>query len=422
MPRGRRGREAGANRQEEELGEESSDDAEVREDALGKEEKDKDPESKLHAALEQLSEKRASTKLAGLEALLAGLANAYSLSFLEKRSETVTEALLQIVRKGEPEAIVKSIRALCLVALTLGDEGIGAAGVFMSAWKVLDALMKDASKPVGTRTAAIEALAVLCFVGANEPEDEEKCAVAFEEIYRGLSRLETQTDGITEMVAEALEAHGFLLTAQPLRVLGGAAMDKYIKTWTALLAHQSLEVRSMAGENLALICAARFKRAEAQETELTEEDMPWLAATIVTVEELVKDSNRRTAKATRKKQRALFREILSTLVEKAEPTEEMKVGKDKLKFKGWTKVKQLGMFRATLGSGLLAHMAHNVVLRDLFADELRVSAAEIEEVNSTTEKPKKTAAFYAEAHKLQFQAKAKGRSNKAALQAGPVDD
>lgn len=416
MPRGRKAR------QEEELGDDGSDDADAKEGGLSKE-KDKDPESKLHAALEQLSEKRASTKLLGLKTLLQGLSNVYSLDFLERQSETVTEALLQIVRKGEPEAVAKSLRVLCLVAVTLGDEGIGAAGVFTNTWKVIEAMLRDPSKTVHTRTAAIETLGMLCFLGSREPEDEEKCVVAFEELYRGLGRLETQSEATAELIAEALEAHGFLLSAQPLRVLCSAAIDKYIKTWTALLEHQALDVRSMAAENLALVCGARFKRAEESETEVTEEELPWRAAAIVKMEELVKDSNRRTARATRKKQRALFREILSTLVEKAEPTEEMKVGKHRLKFKGWPKVKQLAVFRDVLGSGLPAHLAQNGVLRDVFAEELRIAMAEIEDLGAaTTDKPKKSAAFYAEAHKLQFQAKAKGRSNKHALQQGPVDD
>jgi len=343
--------------------------------------------------------------------------------FLERQSETVCEALLAIVRKGEPDAVVKAIRALCVVALTLGEEGIGASGVFMNTWKVLDGIMKDASKPTAMRLAAIEAIALLCFIGAREPEDEAKCEISFEEIYRGLGRHVDKPDGaVVDLVAETLEAHGFLLSALPVRALAGPKMDKFCQNWTVLLDHPALEVRAMAGENLALICSARFKRAEDEDVPVTEETLPWLPATIVKIEELVKDSNRRTAKATRKKQRSLFREILSTLVEKAEPSEDMKVGKHKLKFTGWAKIKQLGALRSALGGGVLVHVAQNPVLRDLFAEEVRISLAGPEEENLTSETPKKPSAFYAEAHKLQFQAKAKGRANKQAQQQGPVDD
>lgn len=371
-----------------------------------------DVEAKLYIALEQLSEKRMSTRFEGLDALLKGLTETDGLAFLERHGEGLTETILKIIRKGDSELVVRAMKVLCLAATTLGEDGIGAARIFSSCWKTLEAFVKDATKPSWARAVAIETLGLLCFVGAQEPEEEQQVIETFEDIYR----LSTMED-CDELVAQALESHGFLLSGRALRVLCGPTMAKYTKTWMNFLDHESLSIRAMAGENLALICGAHCKKARDQGDQLNaEEVMPWISSAIEKMKEFVKDSNHKVSRETRKKQRSLFREMLSTLLEGEQPSEQIKVGKNKLVFVGWAKVKQLGMFRSILGSGLPGHLRRDVIFRELFADELLAAAIEINETEAAVERLKKPAAVYAEAHKFQSQARSKGRATKEALQ------
>lgn len=316
---------------------------------------------KLKDALEQLSDKRGATRLAGVTTLseVFSLNFQASFDFIAKQPDTITATLLAAAKKGDAAA-APAVRALSLAAVVLGDEG--SSRILVESSPTLAVLAKDTSKNEDTRVAAVATAGLLCFLGSGEGAEEATwLGILTDLIDAG------RKDDDASLTAEALDSFGLIASGMSSTRLCSAAFARHLSSWSLLLAHPSLDVRSSAGENLALVFAALLARAAEGGEPLSEEQSTILEHTAQAMEEQVTDTSHRKAKATKKKQRALFREILGTIKDSETVEETIKVGKAKLLFSGWPKLKQLNGLRSVLGSGLLTHLAENPLLMGLFA-------------------------------------------------------
>ncbi|CAG8516110.1 2819_t:CDS:2 [Racocetra persica] len=99
------------------------------------------------------------------------------------------------------------------------------------------------------------------------------------------------------------------------------------------------------------------------EDEVDYDDMEHL---IQLLNALATDSNRHRAKAERKVQRSVFRDVLKTVECGDRVQERLKIKKQTIYFSSWAKILQLNAFREILSEGLHVHFQENELLQAIF--------------------------------------------------------
>ncbi|KAI8380026.1 interferon-related developmental regulator-domain-containing protein [Blakeslea trispora] len=140
-----------------------------------------------------------------------------------------------------------------------------------------------------------------------------------------------------------------------------------------LLESRSKDVRVAAGENVALMyeCSHATKaKGQIDETEEEEqEDMSEyeeLDDLIDILQRLASDSSRHVNKQDRKEQKSAFRDILKSVQTGHRPRERIKLGGQRLIFRGWAQIIELHAFRSILGAGLANHFESNGLVQGVF--------------------------------------------------------
>ncbi len=194
------------------------------------------------AAVEMLREKRAATRVAGLERLQELMTARLQDEECAFRSDTVAALALGCARRGAADEAAAALRVLGLHAVTLGGADACAA-IFRDAAPALEALVRT-GKAEAVRAEAAETLAMLCFVGAEEPG----------EALRAMGLLASVAHAAPPRVAEAAtRGWSLLLTTVPARRVAGAFVEEHLRRFDALLHADDVELRVAAGEALALL-------------------------------------------------------------------------------------------------------------------------------------------------------------------------
>lgn len=209
---------------------------------------DLSPEERADQLVEQLAEKRASTRQAALSKFIDQLQQTYNPEFVANRLETLQMYLLNSVRKGDAPEVVLACRALTLVSITLGAAS---ETLVQAATPILRDHLKNSSKSNAGRAAVAEALGFLHFIGAINDKDTIEAMAMLTDALKS-------TGTLSEAIATACwEAWGLLATSLPTSRLAGATMSEFLPTLIRFLDDESIDVKTAAGENIALLMEAK---------------------------------------------------------------------------------------------------------------------------------------------------------------------
>lgn len=387
------------------------------------------PEDIEDQLVEQLAEKRSSTRLGALQRLIDKLQLHYSEDFVAARLDTLQLYLLNSVKKGDAAEVVLACRALSLLALTLGPDG---EKLVQAATPLLHTYLINTSKSPAGRGAVADALGFVTFVcGLSDADTLTAMAHLVEALQHGHPPEQVTT--------HVWEAWGLLASSLPTSRQAGELADKHLGALVRFLDDESIDVRTAAGENIAMLISARqeieAERADQDEEEEEEEeksdpmsdaaaaaspaasaasaasdgDGTDLPSLIAKLRALSTDGNRHRARKERSAQRKSFRDILHSVEHGDVPSETLKIGKDRHEFEGWSHVSQLAAVRDVLGKGLNVHFASNPLLMDIFS--LVVEGADFDAAGS-----KEAARAHSKQKAIDnFHAREKGRKKKQAM-------
>jgi hypothetical protein len=85
------------------------------------------------------------------------------------------------------------------------------------------------------------------------------------------------------------------------------------------------------------------------------------------LQKLAKERNRRRTKKAGKEERALFRDVLDTVVEESKPYVKVQIHDAEVELLGWAMRVRMDAFRTALGSGMSVHFQSNTLLSDIFS-------------------------------------------------------
>ncbi|GAB4824115.1 hypothetical protein N2152v2_011161 [Parachlorella kessleri] len=196
----------------------------------------------FHENVEKLYEKRATTREEGLAGLISLLTSQWQYEEAVFRQETFTQMFLGSLKRGGPKESELAARALGLHVITLGASDMSER-IFKDALPTLEPIILT-GKAVASRVAAIDALSMLCFVGSEGPHEGLPTMALFARAFG---------KGTAKVQAAALRGWSLLLTTIPSGQLDSDFVEKYIKQLAALLHADDVEVRSAAGEAVALL-------------------------------------------------------------------------------------------------------------------------------------------------------------------------
>jgi hypothetical protein len=219
---------------------------------------DKTEEDKQDELVEQLAEKRSSTRASAMTKLVDELQTSYAYDFVSSRLETLQMYLLNSVRKGDSSEVALACKCLNLMALTLGAESDSLA---TAATPLLHDVMKNPSKGAGARTAAAEAIGFVNFFGCMSDDETLSVMTMLTDL------LKAQQNQLPEPTATALlNSWGLLASTLSASRLSGDIREMYLPLLMRYLDHESTDVKTAAGECIALIWEAK------QETDGDEPD------------------------------------------------------------------------------------------------------------------------------------------------------
>eukprot|EP00462_Mataza_sp_D1_P001725 CAMPEP_0175095184 /NCGR_PEP_ID=MMETSP0086_2-20121207/4011_1 /TAXON_ID=136419 /ORGANISM="Unknown Unknown, Strain D1" /LENGTH=406 /DNA_ID=CAMNT_0016368397 /DNA_START=44 /DNA_END=1264 /DNA_ORIENTATION=- len=340
-------------------------------------------EDEVNMILDDLQAKNGKVRCRAIRSFNKTMAESYQYSLLDNKKDTIALYLGPSIKKGSSEECVLACQALCLIALTLGEDS---HSIFKDYSAVLEVNVKNKSKSGSIRAACLQTLAVLSFItSVDSVETAQVMQLCHELAVAG--RKESTEIGGPGVTEQALDSFGLLATSLPASQLAASVAKTYLPTWVDLLEHKCLEVRSSAGENIALVAEA----AAAQGEELPVD----FDSLMEKLEDLATDHSKRKAKGEKKKQRATFREILATVDENEPPSRSLTLNRTKHTISGWVLHKQLEAITVVLGSGLSGHFARNPLLSDILGIDAMVDDEIVEE--DTQSKRSRQAGFKASA-------------------------
>lgn len=128
--------------------------------------------SVLDQALDDLYEKRGSTREKALASITEAFNSKIQHEFVEKKFATLLHQCLSSIKRGSAKEIALASHAIGLLALTTGPGEKAQEMLEESVSPILDALK---SRPETSKISALlECLAIITFIGGDEPEDTEK--------------------------------------------------------------------------------------------------------------------------------------------------------------------------------------------------------------------------------------------------------
>eukprot|EP00899_Mesostigma_viride_P000642 jgi/Mesvir1/10579/Mv21794-RA.1 len=205
-------------------------------------------EGALDGYIEDLYEKRTSTRVAALRNIVTTFTNAVCTELLETRCDTLVQLALACLKRGGEE-MSYAIRLLGLLTLTVESEG-EAQGIVSSASALLTRVARDASEPE-VRCGACEVLSLMAFVGSQDEDATVDVMKLMEHVFAARAgKVRPVPD---ETKAAALRGWGLLATVIDDSAVTAAA-DRISSTLCSLLADESnAVVRMAAGETVAIL-------------------------------------------------------------------------------------------------------------------------------------------------------------------------
>ncbi|KAL8492116.1 hypothetical protein ACS0TY_023660 [Phlomoides rotata] len=347
---------------------------------LGTEEREVDKDTMLDQWLDDLYEKRGSTREKALTSIIEAFNSSLQHEFIEKKFATLLHQCLTSVKKGSAKEVALASHAIGLLALTTGP-GEKAQEILEESFSPISEALR--LQPEMSKTSSLlECLAVITFVGGEGPEQTEKSMnimwqVAHPKLGTNVSSSKTPPAVITMVVS----AWSFLLTTLDGWALNPKTWQESVSYFSTLLDKDDRLLRIAAGEALALIfeigSLEKFCGEANVSTNTPIEEgkdsrnlmhMHGLRNKVLGQVRVfaAEASSKGTAKKDLNTQKNTFRDILDFLENGYTPESSMKVGGESLNTSSWVQLIQLNFLKHFLGGGFVKHMQENQFLHDVF--------------------------------------------------------
>lgn len=340
-------------------------------------EEERDENAVLDGFIDALYEKRLKVREDGLKGLINALKSKVLTELVDTKSETLLHLCVSSLKKGTGSEVAFASQVLGLVVITSGAGDV-AHNILTEASEFLIKAAKFTSDSKA-RIAALEALAVACFVGStNYGATEEVLDVLWQISKRKGSTHPDQAVGISkaspEVRAAALSAWTFLLTEIPTTRIVAHHMSQSSSALLLALENDDQVVRMAAGEAIAVLYEARSLLRSQFNADASSKDAASLcrknfenreADLIERIKGLALEAGGK-GQANKKSQRSSFREILSIVEgEEVEVSLKLKHG-DSLTLYSWFQIIQLKYLTGVLAEGLQKHLQENTLLHEIF--------------------------------------------------------
>ncbi|KAL3840484.1 hypothetical protein ACJIZ3_025075 [Penstemon smallii] len=346
----------------------------------GVEEVEVDRESFLDQCLDALFEKRGSTREGALSSIIEAFNNSLQHEFVEKKFATLLHRCLNSIKKGSAKEIALAAHVIGLLALTTGP-GEKAQEILEDSVSVILEALKSRSE-TSKISSLLECLAVITFVGGEQPEQTEKSMqMMWQVAHPKLGPNVAAAKPSPTMITMVVSAWSFLLTTVDGWTLSSMSWQESMPYLSTLLDKDDRSLRIAAGEALALIFEINTLEKFCGETKVsgdtsaveengTRKSM-YVHGLKNKVLNQVRDlSSEAGGKGSAKKdlnsQRNTFRDILDYLENGYIPETSTKIGGESLNTNTWAQLIQLNFLKHFLGGGFVKHMQENQFLHDVF--------------------------------------------------------
>ncbi|XP_062019492.1 uncharacterized protein LOC133736071 [Rosa rugosa] len=359
-----------------------------------------DKDSLLDQALDALYEKRGSTREKALASIVEAFNSSLQHEFVEKKFATLLHQCLNCIKKGSSKEICLASHVIGLLALTVGC-GDNANEMLEESLPVISQAFKSGSEPTKT-IALLECLAIITFVGGNDPEQTEKSMqVMWQVVHPKLKSNVVVVKPTAAVITTMVFAWSFLLTTVDGWKFNPKDWQESISYLSSLLDKDDRSVRIAAGEALALIfeigSLEKFSvGTKSSDDGSTEEGnypreyvhIQGLKAKIINqARDLSAEAGgKSSAKKDLTNQRNMFRDILEYFEDDYSPEISIKIGSDSLQTSTWSQLIQLNFLKHFLGGGFIKHMQENELLQDVLGFTPKKKCVDFENRLSGSEK------------------------------------
>ncbi|KAI1315188.1 Interferon- developmental regulator 2 [Mortierella claussenii] len=350
-------------------------------------------EAQLKDAIEELNEKRASTREEALSKLQTIMSQRFTADVLDTQRDDLMDSLKKSIKKGGTRECVLAANVISLVFITIGEDD---EKMFTDLAPLLKYTITN-HEQTEVKAACIHALGTACFISSTpQPSHLPTYDLLgfFSEIAvsSGASANAPQN---SETLAAALEAFSVLyaglfprLGPKVITMHARRFFNNIIPGAKTLLEHPSVEVRVAAGEAIATMLEIldHYQRQrddgdfsdDEDNLDTYNDDDPEdmdevtgdfryedLNGLVAALGALSTDSNKHRSKKERSTGRSAFRDILKSVESQEQPTESLKLKDYDVEFDGWVEIIQLHYLRDRLTSGLQTHFVHNTMIHTI---------------------------------------------------------
>jgi len=310
----------------------------------------------LEENLEQLSEKRTSTREAALGAYVNAMKGTYLDEFILNKKVTLLEAVKRGLRKGSETEQILSSQLMALLAVTLGTS---TEESFQEIAPIFEQVIQN-SPYDHVRAEALKNYAMVCFIS----NPDELVTIAKMAFYRSLLEIPT-TKPLTQ--AAALNGWRLMATTVSRQNIYDNNIPNDLPLFKDFLENDNVDVRVAAGECIGLLFEiARELKEDFDLTEFGNYCGLDVDELIDNLSHLTADKTKQRNKKEKQKQKAPFKEISLTVEDGVSPSETLVFKHQKLQFESWAQITQLDAFRDLLAVGLHAHFESNELLLQIF--------------------------------------------------------
>lgn len=331
-------------------------------------------ESLLDRCIDDLYEKRGSTREKALASIIEAFSSNLQHEFVEKKFATLLHQCLNSIKKGSAKEIALAAHAIGLLALTTGP-GEKAQEILEDSVPPISQALKSGSE-TSKISSLLECLAIITFVGGTEQEETEKSMqMMWHVVHPKLSANVVATKPSPGVITAMVSAWSFLLTTMEGWTFDPKLWQESISYFSTLLDKDDRSVRIAAGEALALIFEiGNFKfsgEAKASSDSSVSREVAHIQGLrgkfLSQVRNLSTEAaGKGSAKKDLNSQRNTFRDILEFLEDGYPPETSMKIGGESLNTTSWSQLIQLNFLKHFIGGGFVKHMQENEFLHEVF--------------------------------------------------------
>ncbi|KAB2093311.1 hypothetical protein ES319_A02G088300v1 [Gossypium barbadense] len=218
----------------------------------GTEEVELNKDSLLDEAVDNLYEKRGSTREKALASIIEAFNSNLQHEFVEKKFATLLHRCLNSLKKGSSKEISLASRTVGLLALTIGP-GDKAREILEESITPVSQAFKSGYES-SKIASLLECLAIITFVGGIEPEETEKSMqIMWQLVHPKLGSNVITVKASAVVITAVVSAWSFLLTTMDRWSLSPKLWLESITYLSSLLDKDDRSVRIAAGEALEVI-------------------------------------------------------------------------------------------------------------------------------------------------------------------------